>query len=68
MRFDTTIDFGRSLSWWPLTTVLGAHRTAGGRKILAIWGATTAASVGVKIPNRMPPRMIAGMPSAQAAR
>jgi len=46
MRFDTTIDFGRSLSWWPLTTVLSGRRTAGGRKILAIWGAATAVSVG----------------------
>jgi diguanylate cyclase (GGDEF)-like protein len=46
MRFDTTIDFGRSLSWWPFTTVLGGHRTPGGRKILAIWGAATVVSVG----------------------
>lgn len=45
MRFDTTIDFGRSLSWWPLTAVLGGHRTAGGRKILAIWGGSTVVSV-----------------------
>ena len=49
MRFDTTIDFGRSLSWWPLTTVLAGHRTSGGRKILAIWGGTTAASVALAI-------------------
>lgn len=49
MRFDTTIDFGRSLSWWPLTTVLGGHRTAGGRKILAIWGVATVASVALAL-------------------
>lgn len=49
MRFDTTIDFGRSLSWWPLTTVLAGHRTRGGRRILAIWGAATAASVALAL-------------------
>lgn len=49
MRFDTTIDFGRSLSWWPLTTVLGAHRTVGGRKILAIWAGATVASVALAL-------------------
>ncbi len=49
MRFDTTIDFGRSLSWWPLTTVLSGHRTPGGRKILAIWGGATMAAVALAL-------------------
>ena len=49
MRFDTTIDFGRSLSWWPLTTVLAGHRTAGGRKILALWGGATLFSVALAL-------------------
>ena len=49
MRFDTTIDFGRSLSWWPLTAVLGSHRTAGGRKILALWGGATVVSVALAL-------------------
>ena len=49
MGFDTTIDFGRSLSWWPLRTVLAAHKTDGGAKILGIWGAATVVSVALAL-------------------
>ena len=49
MRFDTTIDFGRSLSWWPMSAVLGGSRGVGTRKVLAVWGAATVLSVGLAL-------------------
>ena len=49
MRFDTTIDFGRSLAWWPLRTVLAAHKTGGVAKVLGIWGAATVVSVALAL-------------------
>ena len=49
MRFDITIDFGRSLSWWPLSAVLGASRARGIGKILATWGSATVLSVALAL-------------------
>lgn len=49
MRFNSTIDFGRSLSWWPLSTLLSGYRNGGTRKIFGIWGAATIVSVALAL-------------------
>jgi diguanylate cyclase (GGDEF)-like protein len=49
MGLDSTIDFGRSLSWWPLSTVLGHHGRPGVRKILAIWGGASVVSIALAL-------------------
>jgi diguanylate cyclase (GGDEF)-like protein len=49
MRLDTAIDFGRSLSWWPLSTVLSGQRAGGVGRILGLWGGATAASVALAL-------------------
>jgi diguanylate cyclase (GGDEF)-like protein len=49
MRFDTTIDFGRSVSWWPVSAVVGGSRSRGARRILALWGGATVLSVSLAL-------------------
>ncbi len=44
-----TLDFGRSLSWWPLAALLGGERRRGVTKILIIWFIATAAAVGLAL-------------------
>lgn len=49
MRFNSTIDFGRSLSWWPMSTLFSSYRSGGTRKIFGIWGAATIVSVALAL-------------------
>lgn len=49
MRFDTTIDFGRTLGWWPLRVLLSGHRGPGVRKVFAIWGVVTILSIALAL-------------------
>lgn len=49
MKLEGSIEFGRSLSWWPLETVVKGHRTASGRAVLAIWGLATLISIALAL-------------------
>jgi diguanylate cyclase (GGDEF)-like protein len=49
MRLDSTIDFGRSLSWWPLTSTLRGDAGPGARKVLGIWGVSTLVSISLAL-------------------
>lgn len=37
MRFDATIDFGRTLAWWPLSVLLRARGNKGVHRLLGVW-------------------------------
>ncbi len=50
MRFDGTADLGRSgLAWWPLRAVLAGSRAPAPRKVLAVWGLSTAAAIALAL-------------------
>lgn len=48
MRLDSTLDFGRTLAWWPLSALL-RNRSKGIGKILGLWVMATIVSVGLAL-------------------
>ncbi len=45
MKFDHTVEFGQSLSWWPVSKLLAARRSHGVRRVIAVWSGATLVSI-----------------------
>lgn len=50
MRFETAADLGKGgLAWWPLRAVLEGHRARRARKVIIIWGVSTAVAIALAL-------------------